>query len=197
MNNDNSGNLIIGITGASGAVYAKRMIEKCRILLQKKQLQQVYLVFTATAREIWKYETEDFNLSALPENFTIYNADNFYAPFASGSSQFRGMVVCPCSMGMLGKIAAGIANDLISRTADVCLKEHRKLILTIRETPYNLIHIKNMETVTLAGGIVCPATPSFYSKPQTVLQLIDTVIDRIFDLLQFDIETKRWMTHNC
>lgn len=196
MNTNNSGNLIVGITGASGAVYAKRMIEKCRILLQKKQLQQVYLVFTDTAREIWKYETEDCNLSTLPENFTVYNADNFYAPFASGSSQFRGMVVCPCTMGMLGKIAGGIANDLIARTADVCLKERRKLVLTIRETPYNLIHIKNMEIVTQAGGIICPATPSFYSKPQNIAQLIDTVVDRILDLLQFDIETRRWMTNN-
>jgi len=95
-------------------------------------------------------------------------------------------------MGTLGRIAAGVSNDLISRAADVILKERRKLICVIRDTPYNLIHIRNMETVTLAGGIICPATPSFYSKPSTIEQVAATVVDRVLDLAGFDIKTFRW-----
>ncbi|MBP8249847.1 MAG: UbiX family flavin prenyltransferase, partial [Chitinophagales bacterium] len=98
----------------------------------------------------------------------------------------------PCSMGTLGRIATGISNDLITRAADVMLKERRKLILVARETPYNLIHIKNMETITLAGGIICPATPSFYSKPETFEQLAETVINRVMDLAGFDVGGYRW-----
>ena len=95
-------------------------------------------------------------------------------------------------MGTLGRIAAGISNDLITRAADVILKEKRKLICVVRETPYNLVHIRNMETLTLAGGIICPATPSFYSKPTTVEEVADTVVDRVLDLAGFDISTYRW-----
>jgi 4-hydroxy-3-polyprenylbenzoate decarboxylase len=95
-------------------------------------------------------------------------------------------------MGMLGRIAGGVSDDLISRAADVILKEKQKLILVPRELPYNLIHIKNMETITLAGGIICPATPSFYSKPKTVEDVVRTVVNRILDLAGFEIDTKRW-----
>ena len=95
-------------------------------------------------------------------------------------------------MGTLGRIAAGISNDLITRAADVILKERRKLICVVRDTPYNLIHIRNMETVTLAGGIICPATPSFYSKPKTIEEVAATVVDRVLDLAGFDIKTFRW-----
>jgi 4-hydroxy-3-polyprenylbenzoate decarboxylase len=102
------------------------------------------------------------------------------------------MIIIPCSMGTLGRIAAGISNDLITRAADVILKEKRKLICVVRETPYNLIHIRNMETVTLAGGIICPATPSFYSNPTTLEEVADTVVDRVLDLAGYDISTFRW-----
>ena len=95
-------------------------------------------------------------------------------------------------MGTLGRITNGISNDLITRATDVILKERHKLIIVPRETPYNLIHIKNMETITMAGGIICPATPSFYNKPQTIEELVSTVIDRILDLAGFNIETQRW-----
>jgi 4-hydroxy-3-polyprenylbenzoate decarboxylase len=104
------------------------------------------------------------------------------------------MIICPCSMGMLGRIAHGTSDDLISRAADVTLKEKRKLILVPRETPYNLMHIKNMELVTLAGGIICPATPSFYSKPKSVQEIATTVIDRVLDLAGLQIDTQRWGT---
>ena len=114
------------------------------------------------------------------------------APFASGSARYGTMIVCPCSMGMLGRIASGISSDLSTRAADVILKERRKLILVLRETPYNLIHINNMKTITEAGGIICPATPSFYSKPASIEELSLTVVDRVLDLAGFDLSTYRW-----
>ena len=106
--------------------------------------------------------------------------------------KFDTMIVIPCSMGTLGRIAGGISNDLITRAADVILKERRKLICVVRETPYNLIHIRNMETVTLAGGIICPATPSFYSRPATIEEVAGTVVDRVLDLAGFDVKSFRW-----
>lgn len=117
---------------------------------------------------------------------------DFSAPFASGSGQFGTMIIIPCSMGTLGRIAAGMSNDLITRAADVMLKERRKLICVIRDTPYNLIHIRNMETLTLAGGIICPASPSYYSMPKTIDQVAATVADRVLDLAGINISTFRW-----
>jgi len=102
------------------------------------------------------------------------------------------MIIVPCSMGTLGRIATGISADLITRAADVILKERRKLICVVRESPYNLIHIRNMEALTLAGGIICPATPSFYSRPKTIDEVAATVVDRVLDLAGLDISTFRW-----
>jgi len=118
------------------------------------------------------------------------------APFASGSAKYDTMIVVPCSMGTLARIATGVSGDLITRAADVILKERRKLICVIRDTPYNLIHIRNMETVTLAGGIICPATPSFYSRPATLREMASTVVDRIIDLAGGDQESFRWGAEN-
>ncbi len=123
---------------------------------------------------------------------TYFSKTDFMAPFASGSGDYDIMIIVPCSMGTLGRIAAGISDDLISRAADVVLKERRKLICVVRETPYNLIHLRNMETITLAGGIICPATPSFYSKPNTIEEVAATVIDRVLDLAGIKIDTYRW-----
>ena len=122
----------------------------------------------------------------------FYEQNDFNAPFASGSGQYNTMIIIPCSMGTVGRIASGISNDLITRAADVVLKEKRRLICVLRDTPYNLIHIRNMETVTLAGGIICPATPSFYSKPTTIEEVASTVVDRVLDLAGIDIKTYRW-----
>ncbi|HMW26105.1 MAG TPA: UbiX family flavin prenyltransferase, partial [Ferruginibacter sp.] len=122
----------------------------------------------------------------------VYETTDFNAPFASGSGQYDTMIIVPCSMGTLGRIASGISNDLISRAADVILKERRKLICVVRETPYSLIHIRNMETVTLAGGIICPATPSFYSQPATIEEAAATVVDRVLDLAGIPVKTYRW-----
>ena len=130
------------------------------------------------------------NWKDLP--FKQFTTTDFSAPFASGSGQYDTMIIIPCSMGTLGRIATGISSDLITRAADVVLKERRKLICVVRDTPYNLIHIRNMETVTLAGGIICPATPSFYSKPKTIEAVASTVTDRVLDLAGFSINTYRW-----
>lgn len=180
--------VIVTITGASGAVYPSRLLHK--LLLIKEQWEQLAVVFTDNAKEVWRVEMNE-NVKPLP-GITYYEKNDFNAPFASGSGRYDTMIIAPCSMGTLGRIANGISNDLITRAADVVLKERRKLICVIRETPYNLLHIRNMEAVTLAGGIICPATPSFYSIPKTIEEVADTVVDRILDLAGFDIKTYRW-----
>lgn len=180
--------IVIAVTGASGAIYAKLVIDK--LLAIKQQWSELAVVMTANAKEVWKTELENESYTSYPLRF--YTQQEFTAPFASGSGQYNIMIIVPCSMGTLGRIATGISNDLITRSADVVLKERRKLICLIRETPYNLVHIRNMETVTLAGGIICPATPSFYSKPATVEAVAATVADRVLDLAGFDISTFRW-----
>ena len=123
---------------------------------------------------------------------SAFDKNDFNAPFASGSSSYTSMIVCPCSMGTMGRIASGVSNDLVTRAADVMLKERRKLILLVRDTPFNLIHIKNMETITLAGGIICPASPSFYSKPKTFEALAKTVTDRALSLTGIEVNSFRW-----
>jgi flavin prenyltransferase len=180
--------IVISITGASGSIYAKLLLDK--LLAIKDQWNELAIVMTANAKEVWKTELENDSYKNYPLNF--YTQQDFSAPFASGSGQFNTMIVIPCSMGTLGRIAGGISNDLITRAADVILKERRKLICVVRDMPYNLIHIRNMETVTLAGGVICPATPSFYSKPTTIEQVAATVSDRVLDLAGFDISTFRW-----
>ena len=142
------------------------------------------------AKEIWQTElgNQDYN----NYSFRYFDKFDFSAPFASGSARYNVMIVAPCSMGTLGRIAHGVSDDLVTRAADVILKERRKLILMVRDTPYSLIHIKNMETVTLAGGIICPATPSFYSKPKTIEDVAATVVDRVLDLAGLDIQSFRW-----
>ena len=180
--------IVVAITGASGSVYAKVLLKKLELL--NKQWDEVSVVMTDNARQVWQTELGDDSYDSFPVQF--YTTRDFTAPFASGSGQYGTMIIIPCSMGTLGRIASGISNDLVSRAADVILKERRKLVCVIRDTPYNLIHIRNMETVTLAGGIICPASPSFYSKPQTIEEAAATVVDRVLDLAGFDIATFRW-----
>ncbi|GAC1428406.1 MAG: flavin prenyltransferase UbiX [Chitinophagaceae bacterium] len=180
--------IVIAVTGASGAVYAKVLLDK--LLAIKDQWNEIAVVMTTNAKEVWKTELENENYNHYPFNF--YSQQDFSASFASGSGRYNIMIIVPCSMGTLGRIAAGMSNDVITRAADVVLKERRKLICVVRDTPYNLIHIRNMETVTLAGGIICPAAPSFYSKPVTIEEVAATVTDRVLDLAGFDIRTFRW-----
>jgi len=180
--------IIVAVTGASGAIYAKVLFDK--LLLTTNQWTEVGVVMSKNAKEVWETELENDNYTSYP--FTFFEKYDFSAPFASGSAKFNTMIVAPCSMGTLGRIASGVSDDLVTRAADVILKERRKLILMVRDTPYNLIHIKNMETVTLAGGIICPATPSFYSKPQSLEEVAATVVDRVLDLAGIEINTYRW-----
>ena len=180
--------IIVSVSGASGAVYAKVLFDK--LLHIRNQVSKVGVVLSDNAKEVWKIELDNDNYSHY--ELRHFTQQDFNAPFASGSGQYDTMIIIPCSMGTLGRIAAGISNDLISRAADVVLKERRKLICVVRDTPYNLIHIRNMETITLAGGIICPATPSFYSKPTTIEELAATVVDRVIDLAGFKNEAYRW-----
>jgi 4-hydroxy-3-polyprenylbenzoate decarboxylase len=180
--------ILVTATGASGSVYFKVLLDK--LLLIKDQWDELAVVMSDNARYVWQTELENDSYKQYP--FRFYNKNDFSAPFASGSGQYDTMIIIPCSMGTLGRIAGGISNDLITRAADVVLKERRKLICVIRDTPYNLIHIRNMETITLAGGIICPATPSFYSKPKTIEEVAATVVDRVIDLAGLDISTFRW-----
>lgn len=184
----NKHNIVVAISGASGSLYAKVLLDK--LVALKDQVAEVGVVMSDNAKEIWQKEIGDTSYEKYP--FRFWNKMDFNAPFASGSSSYRTMIIVPCSMGTLGRIASGISNDLIARAADVMLKERRRLILVTRDTPLSLIHINNMKTVTEAGGIICPASPSFYSNPKTFDELAATVIDRVIDLSGLDQKTFRW-----
>jgi flavin prenyltransferase len=180
--------IIVAITGGSGAIYARLLLEKLQQL--NAQISEVAIVMSDNAKEVWRVELD--NEAYLDYPFKAYSKNDFSAPFASGSAMFDTMIIVPCSMGALGRIANGISDDLITRAADVILKERRKLILVARDTPFNLIHIRNMQTVTEAGGIICPAIPSFYSKPKTIEELAMTVVNRVIDLIGLKNESYRW-----
>ncbi|AXY78114.1 UbiX family flavin prenyltransferase [Paraflavitalea soli] len=189
--------IVLAITGASGSIYPRLLLRK--LLTVSAQWEELAVVMTENAKQVWETELgmadyKDFMALADKgkQGIQFYSTMDFNAPFASGSGRFNTMIIAPCSMGTLGRIATGVSTDLITRAADVVLKERRKLICMIRDTPYNLIHIRNMETVTLAGGIICPASPSFYSRPTTIEEVAATVADRVLDLAGLDISTYRW-----
>lgn len=183
-----SNKIVIAVTGASGALYAQLLLEK--ILQLKDQWDELGVVMSNNAREVWKTELGNESFNEYPVRY--FEKNDFNAPFASGSAGYNIMIVAPCSMGTLGRIANGISDDLVTRAADVILKERRKLILVARETPYSLIHLRNMYRVTLAGGIVCPASPSFYNRPQSIEAVALTVVDRVLQLAGLDFHTFRW-----
>ena len=178
--------IVVAITGASGSIYAELLL---KFLAQQNNLE-VGVIMSDNAKIVWQHELNNESFTVFP--FTFYHKNDFNAPFASGSAKYDTMIVIPCSMGTLGRIANGISNDLLTRAADVILKERRKLVLVAREMPYNLIHINNMKTVTEAGGIICPATPSFYSQPTTIETVAKTVVDRVIDLIGLDSKSYRW-----
>jgi 4-hydroxy-3-polyprenylbenzoate decarboxylase len=180
--------IVVAVTGASGSIYARQLLQK--LVLLQDQIQEVGIILSDNAKDVWKYELGDTSYQDLP--FKTYDKKDFFAPFASGSAQFDTMVICPCSMGTLARIAQGTSSDLTTRAADVMLKERRKLILVTRETPLHLIHLRNMVSVTEAGGIICPATPSFYSLPQDLEDVAATVVDRVISLMDLQQDTYRW-----
>jgi len=180
--------LIVGLGGSSGSIYARLLLDRLSGL--RAQVREIGLVASPNARVNWAIECPDRGLEEY--GFKIYDPKDFMAPFASGSARYGTMIICPCSMGTLARIAAGYSDDLMTRAADVILKERRRLILVPRETPLSLIHIDNMRRVTEAGAIICPAMPSFYSGADTIESLCMTVIDRVLDLAGLDIDTYRW-----
>lgn len=180
--------IVVAITGASGSIYARLLLENLKLL--SDQIEKVGVVMSDNAKEVWRFELDNEDYDHYP--FEFYSKMDFNAPFASGSAKYDTMIIVPCSMGTLGRIAQGISNDLITRAADVILKERRKLIAVVRDTPFSLIHINNMKTVTEAGGIICPANPSYYSKPLTIEDVAGTVVSRVIDLAGLEQDSYRW-----
>lgn len=182
--------IIVAITGASGSIYAKVLLDQLVVL--KDQIDTVGVIMSKNAKDVWEFELGNDSYKDYP--FKYFEKNDFMAPFASGSAQYKTMIVAPCSMGTLARIATGVSNDLVTRAADVILKERRKLILINRDTPLNLIHINNMKTITEAGGIIMPASPSFYSKPNNFEELAATVINRVIDLADLKKDSYRWQS---
>jgi 4-hydroxy-3-polyprenylbenzoate decarboxylase len=173
--------LVVAVGGASGSIYARRLLDALAAMPRAPSAEplEVGLCFSRSGAEVWRHE-----IGQVPEYpFRRYELDDFRAPFASGSAGWNAMVVIPCSTGGLARIAHGVSDDLVGRAADVMLKERRRLVLVVRETPLSLIHLENMLAVTRAGAVVLPAAPSFYSRPTTVEALLDTVVGRVFDQL--------------
>ncbi len=165
--------LVIAATGASGTIYLQRLLEQIDCAAH-----EVHLVMSAHAGQVAKQELDDFK---IPSNVSQHSENELNVPFVSGSARFDAMVIVPCSMATLGRIASGSSDSALLRAADVFLKERRKLILVPRETPWNLIHARNVVTLLEAGAIVLPAIPSFYSRPGSVTAIVDTVVWRILD----------------
>jgi 4-hydroxy-3-polyprenylbenzoate decarboxylase len=168
--------ILVAITGASGALYAQRLLDNV-----DPREHELHLVISNYGQAVLKQELPKG--LQLPAGIQTHNIKSMNAPFASGSNACDAMVIIPCSMGTLGRIAHGYGDDLLLRTADVMLKERKKLIFVPRETPISLVHVKNFELLLLAGATLIPANPSFYSLPKTIEQVIDTVVARVLDHL--------------
>jgi 4-hydroxy-3-polyprenylbenzoate decarboxylase len=181
--------IVLAVGGSSGSLYARVLMDRLKQL--KSNWENVGVVITENGKYNWKFELGDDGWQEYP--FDYYGQRDFTAPFASGSAKYDTMLICPCSMGLMARIATGISNDLITRAADVILKERRRLIVVPREAPYSLIHLRNMTAITEAGGIICPAVPSFYSTVATPEEIVRTVVDRVLDLAGLEVEdTYRW-----
>lgn len=193
--------IVVCITGASGSIYGLRLIEE---LLRAQQ--EVSLLVTNAGRQVLAFETGlalDVDPTACQEQLSqhfgaaqrlrYFASNDFFAPVASGSSAPDAVVICPCSMGTLGRIAAGLSENLLERVADVALKEQKKLLLVPRETPFNQIHLENMLRLAQAGAQILPAMPAFYHKPQSVEDLVDFVVGKLLDQLGVEHQLfKRW-----
>jgi 4-hydroxy-3-polyprenylbenzoate decarboxylase len=178
--------ILVAITGASGTLYAQRLLDNL-----DPQVHEIHVVLSNYAQQVIAEELPGG--LRLPAGVKPHGLKSMNAPFASGSNPPDAMVVIPCTMGTLGRIAHGYSEDVLLRAADVMLKEKKKLILVPRETPLSLIHVKNFELLLLAGAIILPANPSFYMRPQTVEQVVDTVVARVLDHLGVAHQlVKRW-----
>jgi len=179
--------IVVAATGASGAIYTQR-------LLDNLTGYEVHFISTRHAREVAELELPGG--LKVPAGVTNYDENgSMFVPFVSGSAKFDAMVVIPASMGTIGRVANGVSDSTVARAADVFLKERRKLIFVPREAPYNLIHLRSMATLTEAGATIIPASPSFYTKPQTIPELVDTIVARVLDHLGIEHQlVKRWQT---
>ena len=180
--------IVVAITGASGSIYAKMLLDK--LVFFQTQCSIISFVMSKNAKDIWLHELE--NKKYLDYPFLQFEPNDFFAPFASGSANYTDMIICPCSMGTLARIAQGVSDDLITRAADVMLKERKKLICVTRETPLHRIQLQNMLALTDCGAIIVPASPSFYTLPKTIEALVSSVVDRILDLININQNTFRW-----
>lgn len=178
--------VVVAITAASGAIYARQLLEE---LVSSSEVERVAVIYSANARAVVAHEGVEMPSSPKIEE---YDNDNLFASPASGSARWDAMVVVPSSVGTVGRVASGVSQTLIERAADVMLKERRRLIFVVRETPYSLIHLRNMTTLTEAGAVILPATPSFYSLPQSVEQVCRTVTERITAMLGIESERYEW-----
>jgi flavin prenyltransferase len=179
---------VIAMTGASGAIYTQRLLDN----LDSRQ-HEIHFISTRHAREVAQLELPKGELKIAPSVIQYDENGSMFVPFVSGSARLDAMVVIPASMGTMGRVANGVSDSTVARAADVFLKERRKLIFVPRESPYNLIHLRNMATLTEAGATIIPASPSFYSKPKTVTEVVDTIVARVLDHLGIDHQlVKRW-----
>jgi 4-hydroxy-3-polyprenylbenzoate decarboxylase len=182
--------LVVAMTGASGVIYTQRLLDNL-----DPQQHEIHFLATKHAGEVAELELPKGKLKLAPQVIQYRENDSMFVPFVSGSAKFDAMVIIPASMGTVGRIANGVSDTTIARAADVFLKERRKLIVVPRESPYNLIHLRNMATLTEAGAIVIPASPSFYSQPKTITDLVDTIVARVLDHLGIEHKlVKRWQS---
>ncbi|HUI05764.1 MAG TPA: UbiX family flavin prenyltransferase [Verrucomicrobiae bacterium] len=182
--------LVIAMTGASGAIYTQRLLDNL-----DPQQHEIHFIATTHAREVAQLELPKGELKLSPRIIQYREEDSMFVPFVSGSARFDAMVVIPASMGTIGRLAHGTSDSTVARAGDVFLKERRKLILVPRDAPYNLIHLRNMATLTEAGATIIPASPSFYTKPKTIPDLVDTIIARVLDHLGVEHRlVKRWQS---
>lgn len=180
--------LIVGISGSSGSILGIRFLE-----VLKKMGIETHLIITETAKKLIEHETKYKVKDVEKLASKVYDNSDFFAKIASGSFQTSGMIVIPCSMKTLGGIASGYSDNLLLRAADVCLKERRKLVLVTRETPLSLIHIENMQKVSLAGGVILPPVMTLYSKPKRIEEMVDHIIGKVLDSLGIENKVyKRW-----
>ncbi|MBR2026842.1 MAG: UbiX family flavin prenyltransferase [Alistipes sp.] len=178
--------IIVAITAASGAIYARQLL---KALVESAEVESIALIYSTNARAVVAHEGEEMPCS---EKIEVFENDNMFASPASGSARWNAMVVVPSSVGTIGRVASGVSQTLIERAADVMLKERRRLIFVVRETPYSLIHLRNMTTLTEAGAVILPATPSFYSLPQSVEAVCQTVTERVVAMLGLSGERYEW-----
>lgn len=179
-------NIILAITGASGAIYARQSLE---LLLGTRDVERIALILSENAEGVIAHEGITLPNDSRIERFAN---NDMWSSVASGSAQWDAMIVVPASMGTVGRIASGVSQSLIERAADVMLKERRRLVLVVREAPYSLIHLRNMTTITEAGGIIIPASPSFYFNPQDIESLAATISTRAIEMLGLKVDHKHW-----